>query len=462
MKSVFSKLIKFTLFCFLLFLNAETSSARDIRVRLSNASKYSINSTGNITLTDSKNKSHSIGKSPTLSISKGTVTSGKNKYSLPVTLKSSNPLGFNGRKYRGTLRISKDGELINVLNVEDYLRGVLKAEASPNWPMEYLKVQAIVSRTYATRESLAAKSRGYDVTDSTSSQVYHGMNAETPRTDQAVRETKDKVLTYGNELAFTPFHSDSGGATANNADVWGQDLPYLRSVKEPMAYKSPNSSWEARISSNELSTAINKVSPNLGAIKDIKVINTDKFGRTVNLRITGSTSSATIKASTLRTAIGPNKLKSTFLVLPEANAIKQVPANSPITEKKAPVNPRTEARETPSINVNTNEEMTPQEDALLSQLFSEGAFTNSEMMEILLKPEKRKEYLNRAIAKGNSPQPEKDTKKPPVDIGNEPITEGASIPFSNGHFIFRGKGWGHGVGMSQYGAMNLANSGWNA
>ena len=290
MKSVFSKLLKLTLFCIILLFGAEPSSAREIRVRLSDDNKYTINSTSAITLTDSKNKSHSLGKSLSLTVSKGTVTSGKNKYSLPVTLKSSNPLSFSGRKYRGTLRITSAGELVNVLDIEDYLRGVLKAEANPDWPMEYLKVQAIVSRTYAIRESLAAKSRGYDVTNTTSSQVYHGMNAETKRTDQAVRETNDKVLAYGNELAFTPFHSDSGGATANNADVWGKDLPYLRGVKEPMAYQSPNSLWEARISSSEMSTAINKVAPNLGAIKDIIVLNTDIYGRAIDIKITGSVS----------------------------------------------------------------------------------------------------------------------------------------------------------------------------
>ncbi|MCL1941210.1 MAG: SpoIID/LytB domain-containing protein [Synergistaceae bacterium] len=483
MKPVYSffKLFKFTLFCLILILSAEIFSApalaREIRVRLSESGKYGVSSAGTITLIDSANKSHSMGKSVTLSVSKGTATSGKSKFSLPVTLKSSSALEFNNRKYRGTLRITKNGELVNVLDVEDYLRGVLKAEANPNWPMEYLKVQAIVSRTYATRESqaAAAKSRGYDVTDSTSSQVYHGMGAETQRTDQAVRETKDKVLAYGDELAFTPFHSDSGGATANNSDVWGKDLPYLRSVKEPMAYQSPNSSWEARLSPSELSAAIKKVSLNVGTIKDIKVLNTDKHGRAVDLRITGTTSSATIKASSFRTAVGPNKLKSTFLVLPGTNETKQAPP-APKTEVKAAPktegkpSPQTEAKAAPKAdnkadNIDLKGVLTPQEDALLAKLFAEGAFTNNEMMDILLKPEKRKEYLYRALGRGTPPKQDSPApaKTPPAaDIGNEPIPAGASIPFSNGYFIFRGKGWGHGVGMSQYGAMNLANNGWNA
>lgn len=452
MKSNMSKLFKIALLCMIALLSIETSFAYDIRVRLSTTGKYSINSSGNMTLIDGVNKSHSIGKSTTLSVSGKAVISGKSKYSLPVTLKSSNPIGFNNNRYRGTIRVMNKGELINVLDIEDYLRGVLKAEANPTWPIEYLKVQAIVSRTFAMRESLSAKSREYDVTDTTSSQLYRGINAESPRTDQAVRETNGKVVAYGNELAFTPFHSDSGGATANNRDVWGKDLPYLQAVKEPVSYQSPNSFWEARISPGELSTALSKMSSSVGAVKEIKVVDTDQHGRAINLRVIGSASSAIIKASAFRTAVGPNKLKSTFLVVSGTNEPKQ-----------APVPTKSENKQNPDIEINMKEALTPKEDELLHKLYSEGAFTNEEMTEILMKPETRKEHLYRAIERGTPPP--HNTKRTVINTANtvsQPVLSGASIPFSGGQFIFRGKGWGHGVGMSQYGAMNLAKSGWNA
>ena len=451
MKPIYNKILKITLICLILFLYADISLARDIRVKLSDAGKYSISSNGAITLTDSANKSHSLGKSITLSVSGGAATVAGKKYSLPVTLKSSSPIGFKGFRYRGTLRVIRSGELINILNIEDYLRGVLKAEANPNWSMEYLKVQAIVSRTYALRESQGARSRAYDVTDTISSQVYHGINAETQRTDSAVRETKDKVLVYGNELAFTPFHSDSGGATANNSDVWGKELPYLRATREPMSYQSPNSSWEVHIPESEVSIAVRKVTPNVGVVRDIKIINTDSFGRAVNLQITGSASSATMRASAFRTAIGPNRLKSTFLTFPATNEASQTSVNTN-TESN-------QAHQMDTAATNMKEELTPQEDAMLTQLFSEGAFSNAEMMEILMKPEKRKEFLYRALIRPKGSVPTNPTSG---TSGNVTAATGKSIPFANGHFIFRGKGWGHGVGMSQYGAMNLARSGWNA
>jgi stage II sporulation protein D len=216
-----------------------------------------------------------------------------------------------------------------------------------------------------------------------------------------------------------------------------------------MTYNSPNSFWEARISSKELSDAITKVTPNLGVVKDIKIVDTDINGRAVNLRIIGSVSSAIVKASAFRTAIGPNKLRSTFLVFSGTNDTKQTSVST-----------KTESKQTPNVSIKMNEDLTPAEDALLTKMFSEGAFTNSEMMDILMKPEKRKEYLYKAIVRGNPPK--QDEKNTSVISKSENLVSGASVPFSNGYFIFRGKGWGHGVGMSQYGAMNLANSGWNA
>ena len=71
---------------------------------------------------------------------------------------------FNNRRYRGAFLITSRG-LLNVLDLEDYLRGVLPAEVGASWPMEALRVQAIISRTYALRQSLARASRGYDVVD---------------------------------------------------------------------------------------------------------------------------------------------------------------------------------------------------------------------------------------------------------------------------------------------------------
>ncbi len=108
-------------------------------------------------------------------------------------------------------------------------------EINPAWPMEAVKAQAIVSRTYALRSMRQNNGKnGFDLRDSVLSQVYRGINAEDKRADQAISATRGIVVFHGGNLAFTPFHSDSGGATADVTAVWGGSMPYLRGVNEPI------------------------------------------------------------------------------------------------------------------------------------------------------------------------------------------------------------------------------------
>jgi stage II sporulation protein D len=264
------------LFClFFFFLSwafGRCSEARNIYVRLADKPpRILLTSEKPITLTDGSKKKYSLGKSVTLIRSGSSVTVGKNKYPLPLSVSSGGLLGFNGRKYRGEFLVTKGFVLINVLDVEDYLRGVLPAEASSRWPHEALKAQAIISRTYGLRQSLNRLSRGYDVSDTSSDQVYKGAGVEIPVMDQAIRETAGEVLAYGDALALTFYHSDSGGHTAANVHVWGRDIPYLTGVAEPIAYQSPHSSWTARISASQVQAALAKAGGGVGPIKEIRV-----------------------------------------------------------------------------------------------------------------------------------------------------------------------------------------------
>ncbi|MDR3265597.1 MAG: SpoIID/LytB domain-containing protein, partial [Synergistaceae bacterium] len=159
------------------------AEARDIYVRLADGVSGITVTSDSLKLVDAANKTHSPGKSATLKRSGSSALIGKTKISLPLRISGSGLLGYNGRKYRGTFFVTREFVLINVLDVEDYLRGVLPAEASSKWPAEYLKIQAIISRTYGVRQSLNRSARGYDVCDSTSDQVYRGAGVETAATD---------------------------------------------------------------------------------------------------------------------------------------------------------------------------------------------------------------------------------------------------------------------------------------
>ena len=233
------------IFLFMLFPSFR-ADARMVSVGLSiGQSTLKISSASAMTVTDGAGKRHSIGGTAEFrAAGAGTVKAGNHSFRLPVTISGKAPLSFNGRRYRGTFRIISSGSgitLVNVLDLEEYLRGVLKMEINPSWPMEAVKAQAIVSRTYALRSIRQNNGKnGYDLRDSVLSQVYRGINAEDKRADQAISATRGVVVLHGGALAFTPFHSDSGGATADVAAVWGGNMPYLRGVNEPYPPSSPN------------------------------------------------------------------------------------------------------------------------------------------------------------------------------------------------------------------------------
>ena len=158
-------------------------------------------------------------------------------------------LNLNGTPYRGELRIAKsdrgDMDVINVLDVEAYLYGVVPKEMSPQWYLEALKAQAIAARTYALYQKEKSKDKNYDVNATTASQVYGGAGVEAPMSNQAVDETEGKVLLYDGELALTYFHANSGGMTEEARRVWSVDVPYLKAVRDDYSAKGPRLFVEA-------------------------------------------------------------------------------------------------------------------------------------------------------------------------------------------------------------------------
>ena len=431
------------------------AEGRDIYVRLAESTKISITSDAPMTLTDAAKKTHKLGKSATLTRAGAFAALGKSRLPLPAEVSSRKLLSFNGRSYRGRFLITKAFLLINVLDVVDYVRGVLPAEVSPAWPKEYLKVQAIISRTFGLRESLNRASRGYDVTDSTSTQVYRGAGVETPATDKAVKETEDQVLTYEDTLAFTPFHSDSGGYTAANVHVWTQNIPYLTGVREPVAYQSPNSSWSAKIPAVHVQAALSRIGgEGVGRLREVHVAAVDAGGRATDLTFVGSGGSFSAKSSIFRTAIGPNLLKSTMLMESGLLTMLTEGEDSSLWTSE----PQVSLLALPPLS---DSFMSGSEEAHLIQMTSEGAFTSAELMDMLLNPEKRKDYLYARLGK-NAPKKPEPPAKPLPEAPPHLSKSGVVIPEKNGYFTFHGKGWGHGVGLSQWGAQALAKEGWTA
>ncbi len=146
-------------------------------------------------------------------------------------------LSYGGRRYRGLfiLRSGPRGAvLINVLNLEDYLKGVVPGELSPDQfgEIEALKAQAVAARTYAIKNTGQYRALGYDLSDTPASQVYGGLDAERPLSTRAVDETRGEVIRYKGELINALYMSTCGGMTEDVENVFsGRPVAYLKSTE---------------------------------------------------------------------------------------------------------------------------------------------------------------------------------------------------------------------------------------
>ena len=156
------------------------------------------------------------------------------------------------------LLVSGSGvEAINIVSMNDYLRGVVPSEMPAIWPIEALRSQAVAARSYAYRH-LHPKN-DFDVKPTTANQVYAGYKRERPASNTAVDSTANQVVMYNGNVANAFFFSTAGGATENNEDVWvsatGQitshPIAYLRGIRDVapngVAYDAmaPSYSWSS-------------------------------------------------------------------------------------------------------------------------------------------------------------------------------------------------------------------------
>jgi stage II sporulation protein D len=156
------------------------------------------------------------------------------------------PLVLDGRTYHGTLSVRSNGRrlwIVNALPLDTYLRGVVPAEMPSRWRLAALEAQAVAARSYAVSE--LRPDSWYDLLSDTHDQVYGGVAAETPRSDQAVYATRGQVLTWDGQVARTYYSSSSGGRTEAVQDAWpgAAAVPYLRSVSDPYDVYSPHHAW---------------------------------------------------------------------------------------------------------------------------------------------------------------------------------------------------------------------------
>jgi stage II sporulation protein D len=231
--------------------------------------------------------------------------------SLTLEPRDGNLMTWGDTNYRGALRLTaKDNnfQIINVVDLESYLRGVVAAEMPGSWPLEALKAQAVAARTYVLYSMQPTNT--YDICATTDCQKYSGVAKEHPNSDQAVYETAGQVLTYGGAFAKTYFHSDSGGVLASPQEVWGGTADYLPAHND-VAYETPHRNWEKTLEPSAIANMLAAYGKNIGTVSSIQIISNTASGRVWEMTFTGSDGSTTMSGTSLTKMLRDMGLKST-------------------------------------------------------------------------------------------------------------------------------------------------------
>lgn len=211
-----------------------------------------------------------------------------------------------GYKYPGGFeyRVNGDGTLtvINVVDIEDYVKGVVPYEMDKDWPLAALEAQAVCARTYAVKNR--HPSLGFDVCAGTCCQVYYGRNRATDLTDEAVDNTAGEMLYYdGKPIENAVYCASNGGATEDGINVWGSDIPYLVGKKDPYEAQTniPNYSWSVTYTADELTWILEQKEYDIGTVKNVYVAEFTDMGNVARVTFEGSRGSVTVKGETCRT-----------------------------------------------------------------------------------------------------------------------------------------------------------------
>lgn len=313
-------------------------------------------------------------------------------------------ISVNGSAYRGYIILKPDSSnmltVINCLSLEEYLYGVIGSEMPSSWHPEALKAQAVCARGFAISNMQKHASEGFNLCSTTNCQVYKGVSAETPSVIKAADETAGQVLMYDGSVAQTLFFSCSGGHTADVKNVWGSDIAYLRGVDDP--YESgadaPLHSWSATLTNENIKQALADIEVDIGDITGLEP-SIDDSQRVYELKITGTSGEYTLKRLNTCSVFASYGLRSNKYTITPYGTDTSV-----------------------------------------------YAISSSGIREI-----------QQRYAVGSGGEVSLLTQNPAALSSAGKTTLAASSPRG---YVFNGGGWGHGVGMSQYGAKGMAENGY--
>ncbi len=235
---------------------------------------------------------------------------------------SSDTLKINGRRYRGILVFHPLGsgryDVVEYLSVEEYIYGVLPREVEITWPLDALKAQAVVSRTYGLYNKGKSANERYDVLNSVLDQVYGGQDVEAPSATQAVNETRGEILADSTGKPIQAFfHSSCGGHTEVPEHVWkfSPESDAFGVVSDgTYCADDPHYKWQLTVPYTTLRAKLRRAGLRMGEIKKISILQKSESGRAEVFDIGTSRGEIEVGGNRFRLALGPEVLRSTLLV----------------------------------------------------------------------------------------------------------------------------------------------------
>ena len=356
---------------------------------------------------------------------------------------------FSNYNYRGGFeyfrRTGGNVTVVNVVSLEDYVNGVICYEMGPSWPLEALKAQAVCARTYVLRNLGTHSSYGFDICNSTYCQVYYGMGNGTASYSpsatsmQAVEETEGMVVTYNGKLAETPYSASFGGASEDAYYVWGSDTtntyPYLCGVEDP--YETYDSSYTVSYTASQLEKRLQSYGYGTSTSLDYLELEYSKLGNVIAVTVhwkNGKTNS--IYPS------GSNAIRSVF----DVNSIR-------FTVNGETGNPSSKSVSGRSANSTSGSGLTVNGDSVDSldgMYVISGSGTVSAIED--------EPYL---VSGSGDITALEDFSGSDSSGGCGSNQGGGTVTVSGSSYVFEGAGYGHQIGMSQWGANAMAKQGFD-
>lgn len=352
---------------------------------------------------------------------------------------------FKGYRYYGGFRYERIGggdlTVVNIVDLETYIKGVVPYEMSSSWPLEALKVQAVCARSYAYINIHSGKHTSYhfDVCNTTDCQAYYGAGTNsssyqaTERTDQAVDETAGEYAWYDGQVIEAFYSSSHGGASESVYNVWGTSLeqyPYLCGVEDPyeadMASKNSYSSWTVSYTSSELAQRLENYGYDASSGIESLTLTYSDLGNVIQVRVNyRDGGSDTIRPSSMRSVFGISSIRFT------------------VNGQAASSGSGTTSSSGGGLTANGS-----------TSLDSQGTYTVISGSGSLSQAGLDGLY---AISGSGSITPAEDAASGGSSGTDTPT--GTQVTVSGSSYSFQGSGNGHQLGLSQYGAWAMAERG---